>query len=49
VIVEFTPANDLEETLVRAATDPKARPEFYRRLLAAELFLLTDEAKLVQG
>ena len=49
MIVEFTPANDLEETLVRAATDPAARPEFYRRLLAAELFLLTDEAKLVGG
>jgi hypothetical protein len=49
VIVDFTPANDLEETLVRAATDPKARPEFYRRLLAAELFLLTDEAKLSDG
>jgi hypothetical protein len=49
VIVEFTPANDLEEALVRAATDPKARPEFYRRLLAAELFVLTDEAKLTQG
>ena len=49
MIVDFTPANDVEETLVRAATDPKARPEFYRRLLAAELFLLTDEAKLVDG
>lgn len=49
MIVEFTPANDLEETLVRAATDPQARPEFYRRLLAAELFLLTDEAKLAPG
>ena len=49
MIKEFTPANDLEETLVRAATDPTARPEFYRRLLAAELFLLTDEAKLVDG
>ena len=49
VIVDFTPANDLEETLVRAATDPAARPEFYRRLLAAELYLLTDEARLADG
>jgi len=49
VIVDFTPANDLEETLVRAATDPAARPEFYRRLLAAELYLLTEEARLTDG
>ena len=49
MIVEFKPANDLEETLVRAATDPAARPEFYRRLLAAELFLLTDEGRLANG
>ena len=46
MIVDFTPANDLEETLVRAATDPSARPEFYRRLLAAELFVLTEEGRL---
>jgi hypothetical protein len=45
MIVEFTPANDLEQTLVRAATEPSARPEFYRRLLAAELFILTEEAR----
>ena len=43
MIVDFTPANDLEQTLVRAATDPAARPEFYRRLLAAELYILTEE------
>jgi hypothetical protein len=49
VIVEFTPANDLEETLLRAATDPAARPEFYRRLLAAEIYLLTEETGLADG
>jgi len=49
VIVDFTPANDLEETLVRAATDPSARPEFYRRLLAAELYVLTEEGRLSDG
>jgi hypothetical protein len=49
VIVEFTPANDLEETLVRAATDPAARPEFYRRLLGAEIYLLTEETGLTDG
>ena len=38
MIVDFTPGERfLEETLVRAATDPAARPEFHRRLLAAEL------------
>jgi hypothetical protein len=49
VIVEFTPDNELEQTLVRAATDPAARPEFYRRLLAAELYILTDEAPAAEG
>jgi hypothetical protein len=49
VIAEFTPANDLEETLVRAATEPAARPEFYRRLLAAELYILTAETPKADG
>ena len=49
MIADFTPANDLEETLVRAATEPAVRPEFYRRLLAAELYLLTDEAPRADG
>jgi hypothetical protein len=49
VIAEFTPANDLEETLVRAATEPAARPEFYRRLLAAELYVLTAETPVSEG
>ena len=49
MIAEFTPANDLEETLVRAATDAAARPEFYRRLLSAELFILTEEARGADG
>ena len=49
MIAEFTPANDLEETLVRAATEPAARPEFYRRLLAAELYILTAETPRSEG
>jgi hypothetical protein len=49
VIADFTPANDLEETLVRAATEPAVRPEFYRRLLAAELYILTEEAPRAEG
>jgi hypothetical protein len=49
VIVEFKPANELEETLVRAATDAAARPEFYRRLLAAEIYVLTEEGRAAEG
>jgi SseB protein N-terminal domain len=49
VIAEFTPANDLEQLLVRAATDPAARPEFYRRLLTGEVYVLTDEGRLADG
>jgi hypothetical protein len=49
VIADFKPANDLEETLVRAATEPAARPEFYRRLLAAEIYILTSETPTSDG
>ena len=49
MIVDFTPANDLEQALVRAATDPAARPEFYRRLLAAQLYILTEEGRGADG
>ena len=49
MIADFTPANDLEETLVRAATEPAVRPEFYRRLLAAELYILTEETPRADG
>jgi len=49
VIVEFEPANDLEQTLVRAATDPAARPDFYRRLLAGEIYVLAEDAPLADG
>jgi hypothetical protein len=37
---DFTPHNDLEEMLVRAATDPALRFDFYRRLLEADVFFL---------
>jgi len=49
VIVDFTPANELEQALVRAATEPAARPEFYRRLLAAQLFIVTEEGRGAEG
>ena len=35
-----TSANPLEDALARAATDPAAGPEFYRRLMEAEVFVL---------
>ncbi|MBL7250179.1 enhanced serine sensitivity protein SseB C-terminal domain-containing protein [Alloalcanivorax marinus] len=34
------PDNPLFESLKRAADDPAARPEFYRRLLTAEIFVI---------
>ena len=37
MIVEFIPGNELEEVFVKAATDPGARVDFYRRLLASEI------------
>jgi hypothetical protein len=38
---EFSPENPLETALVQAASDPAARPAFYRALLDAQLFFLT--------
>ena len=46
---EFKPVNRLEELLVRAASDPVARPEFYRELLRATLYLLTPEPPVAEG
>ena len=40
---DFVPGNDLEEALVRAATDPAARSEFYRRVIEGELLFLTPD------
>ena len=49
VIVEFTPGNELEEVFVQAATDPAARVDFYRRLLASEIYVLTEDSPLTGG
>lgn len=38
--VTFVPQNALEETLMQAASDPAARPEFYRLLLASDLLVI---------
>lgn len=34
------PENDLEHSLVKAATDPSHRPQFYRDVLASEVYLV---------
>ena len=34
----FTPENDLERSLVQAATDPAHRPQFYKDLLASDIW-----------
>lgn len=34
---------------MRAATEPAVRPEFYRRLLAAELYILAEESPRSDG
>ena len=49
VIVDFTPGNELEEVFVQAATDPAARVDFYRRLLASEVYVLTEDSALTGG
>ena len=36
----FTPENELEKTMLRAASDPQARPDFYRQLLGSNLTVL---------
>ena len=38
----FEPENDLERALMRAPSEPAARPEFYRLLLESPLFVLGD-------
>lgn len=37
----FTPENELEESLVRVASDPGHRPQFYRDVLSSEIFVIT--------
>ena len=38
----FTPVNEIERLLIAAATDPAARPAFYRSLTQYELFVITE-------
>ena len=41
----FTPINEIERLLIAAATDPAARPAFYRGLRQHELFVITEGRK----
>jgi SseB protein N-terminal domain len=38
----FEPQNDLERSLIAATTDPAARPQFYRDLVASDLFVVQE-------
>jgi hypothetical protein len=38
----FLPENELEKTMLRAASDQSARPDFYRLLLTSELWLIGE-------
>jgi len=38
--VSFEPQNDLERSLMKAATDPAHRPQFYRDFMASEIFFI---------
>jgi hypothetical protein len=38
----FNPENRLEESLVAAASDPASRPDFYRQLIASDIFVIDD-------
>jgi hypothetical protein len=38
----FVPENTLEEALLRAINEPKARPEFYRLLFESPLFIIGE-------
>lgn len=36
----FEPINDLEKSLINAATNPAARPQFYRDILESDIYLI---------
>jgi SseB protein N-terminal domain len=38
--VQFVPENEFESSLVKAATDPAHRPQFYKDLCSADLFII---------
>jgi type III secretion system (T3SS) SseB-like protein len=40
--MSFVPQNELEELLIRAASEPSARPEFYRFLFESDLYVIGE-------
>jgi len=44
--MSFTPENDFERSLIRAATDPAHRPQFYRDLVRANIFVIQHGKEL---
>jgi hypothetical protein len=36
----FTPENNLEKSLVKAATDPAHRPQFYKDFISSEIYVI---------
>jgi hypothetical protein len=40
----FEPQNDLERSLMQAATDPAHRPQFYRDLARSDVFIIRHGA-----
>jgi len=42
----FEPQNKLEETLIQAASNPSARPGFFKTLLESEIFVVQDDAAI---
>lgn len=38
--MSFEPQNDLERSLLKAATDPAHRPQFYRDFMASDIFII---------
>lgn len=46
---EYNSSIILEDLLKRAATDPDARPEFYKKLLTGKLVVITENSCLKDG
>src|SRR5687767_9205159 len=40
--MQFEPQNSFERSLMQASSDPAHRPQFYRDLAAAELFIIEE-------
>lgn len=47
--MSFEPENDLERSLVKAASDPAHRPQFYRDLIEADIFVIQHGKRPPEG